>query len=54
MGSGHGGAQKGFENQVREVEEKLGREMREMQEKYEKQVNTLLKETQKMLKKITP
>ena len=35
---------KDFENQVREVEEKLGREMREMQEK---QVSTLLKETQK-------
>ncbi|XP_072487386.1 uncharacterized protein [Notamacropus eugenii] len=38
---------KDFENQVREVEEKLGREMREMQEKHKKQVNTLLKETQK-------
>ena len=38
---------KDFENQVREVEEKLGREMRHMQEKHEKQVNTLLKETQK-------
>ncbi|XP_072455582.1 uncharacterized protein [Notamacropus eugenii] len=38
---------KDFKNQVREVEEKLGREMREMQEKHEKQVNTLLKETQK-------
>ena len=32
-----------FENQVREVEEKLGREMREMKEKHEKQVSTLLK-----------
>ena len=38
---------KDFENQFREVEEKLGREMREMQEKREKQVNNLLKETQK-------
>ena len=43
-----------FENQVREVEEKLGREMREMQEKHEKQVNTLLKETEKIMKKVTP
>ncbi|XP_072479241.1 uncharacterized protein [Notamacropus eugenii] len=38
---------KDFENQVRDVEEKLGREMRHMQAKHEKQVNTLLKETQK-------
>ena len=38
---------KDFENQVREVEEKLGRQMRDMQAKHEKQVNTLLKETQK-------
>ena len=45
--SGLGRAQKTFENQVREVKEKLGREMREMQEKHEKQVNILLKETQK-------
>ena len=45
---------KDFENQVKEVEEKLGREMREMQENHEKQVNSLLKETQKMLKKIAP
>ena len=36
---------KDFENQVREVEEKLGREMREMKEKHEKQVNTLPKKT---------
>ena len=39
------GLKKDFENQVREVEEKLGREMREMKEKHDKQVNTLLKET---------
>ena len=38
---------KDFENQVREVEEKLGREMRVMQENHEKRVNSLLKETQK-------
>ena len=36
---------KDFENQVREVKEKLGREMSDMQAKHEKQVNTLLKET---------
>ena len=45
---------KDFENQVRDMEEKLGREMREMQKNHEKQVHTLLKETPKMLKKITP
>ena len=45
---------KDFENQVREVEEKLGREMRAMQENHEKQGNGLLKETQKkMLNKLT-
>ena len=38
---------KDCENQVREVEQKRGREMRVMQEKYEKRVNCLLKETQK-------
>ena len=38
---------KDFENQVREVEEKLGREMREMQVRHEKLVSTLLKEAQK-------
>ena len=31
---------KEFENQVRQVEEKLGREMKEMKEKHEKWVNT--------------
>ena len=36
---------KDFENQVREVEQKLGREMRVMQENCEKQVSCLLKET---------
>ena len=36
-----------FENQIREVEKKLGREMRVMQENHEKQVNSLLKEIQK-------
>ena len=45
---------KDFENKVREVKEKLGREMREMEENHEKWVNSLLKETKKMLKKITP
>ena len=35
---------KDFENQVREVEEKLGREMRVMQENHEKQINRFLKE----------
>ena len=34
---------KDSENQVREVEEKLGREMGAMQENHEKQVNSLLK-----------
>ena len=36
MVSGHGRVQKDIENQVREVEEKLGREMRAMQENQEK------------------
>ena len=45
---------KNFENQVREVEEKLRREMKDMQSNHEQQVSILLKETQKMLKKITP
>ena len=38
---------KDSENQLREVEEKLGRQMRDMQTKHEKQLNTLLKETKK-------
>ncbi|XP_072453534.1 uncharacterized protein [Notamacropus eugenii] len=38
---------KNFENQVREAEEKLGREMRGMKEKHEKQISSLLKNNQK-------
>ena len=38
---------KDFENQVRDMDEKLGREMRAMQENHEKWVNRLLKETQR-------
>ena len=44
---------KNLEKQVREVEEKLGREMRRMRENHEKQVNDLLKETQKNTEKYT-
>ena len=43
-----------FENYVRGLEEKLERAIKDMQAKYEQQISTLLKETQKMLKKITP
>ena len=45
---------KDFENQVREVEEKLGREMRVMQENHEKQVDSLLKENRKNAEETTP
>ena len=37
---------KNFENQVRAVEEKLGRELGLMQENHEKQVNSCLYESQ--------
>ena len=36
---------KDFENQVGDVEEKLGREIKVIQENHEKQINSLLKET---------
>ena len=44
---GHKELIRDFENQVREVKQKLGREMRVMQENHEKWVNCLLKGTQK-------